>query len=44
MVAKLIFSKLEIVDDDGRFAVETFCNFLLALYFHENDSPPKSTV
>ena len=29
MVAKLAFSKQEIVDDDdARFAVETFCNFL----------------
>jgi len=29
MVAKLTFSKQEIVDHDARFAVETFCNFLL---------------
>jgi len=29
MVAKLAFSKQEIVDDDARFAVEMFCNFLL---------------
>jgi len=28
MVAKLAFSKQEIVDD-ARLAVETFCNFLL---------------
>jgi len=34
MVAKLAFSKQEIVvDDDARFAVEMFCNFMLALYF-----------
>jgi len=32
MVAKLAFYKQEIVDD-VRFAVETFWNFLLALYF-----------
>ena len=33
MVAKLAFSKQEIVDDDARFAVEMFCNFLLDVYF-----------
>jgi len=33
MAAKLAFSKQEIVDDDVRFAVEMFCDFLLALYF-----------
>jgi len=44
MVAKLAFSEQEKVDNDVRFAVETFCNFLLALYFRENGSPPKSTM
>jgi len=33
MVAKLAFSKQRTVDDDARFAVETFYNFLLTLYF-----------
>jgi len=36
VVAKLAISKQEIVDD-ARFAVETFCNFLLTKITRQNE-------